>query len=178
MNTYNKRIVNLSFEILFAVLLIIGSYFTFCNNTTTKEVFAYNNYHKELDLKEIKPLVLTNAIPMTNDKALESYEKSIYQIINNNNSKVKYRLIYRIYNSPIKVEWFNYYLKINNKETISNLGNLGPKENIDYTDLILTEGIIDKLETKDVEYLIWLDSNVGNEAQNKSFDAKIILETY
>lgn len=178
MNT-SKKIIHLLFEILFAVLIMVGSYMTFCKGENLNEVLALNSSNnKNLEFKEIIPLQLSNIYPITNEDALNTYQKSSYQIINNNNSKVKYRLIYRIYNSDIKVEWFNYYLKINNNETISNLGNLGPKNSNDYVDLIIKEGIIDSNTTIDFNYLIWLDYNVGNEAQNKSFNAKIVLETY
>lgn len=178
MNDINKKIMYLSFEILFASLIIVFNFIVFYKSDTPSQVFAYNNAINALELKEITPLELTNIVPMTNDEALKEYNKSHYQIINNNNSKINYRLIYRMYNSSVKPEWLNYYLKLDDNEIISNLGNLGPKTNEEYIDIILKEGTINKNETIDFEYLIWLDYNVNNEAQNKSFSSKLIVETY
>ncbi len=178
MDNINKKIMYLSFEIVFAILIIVFNFIVFYKGDTPSQVFAYSNKINALELKEVTPLELTNIVPVTNDIALKEYNKSHYQIYNPNNSKMNYRLIYRMYNSTVKPEWFNYYLKMDDKEYISNLGNLGPKNSEDYIDLILKEGTINKNKTIDFEYLIWLDYNVNNEAQNKSFSSKLIVETY
>ena len=174
----NKTIIHLSFEILFAILIIFGSYNIFNTNKLTTNAVAYNSNNKNLIFEEINALDLTNIYPIENKDALNIYEPAKIKITNNNTSKFHYRLIYRISSNTMDLNWFNYYINLDNEESINKFINLKTKITSDYTDIIINEEIINENETIYVDYLMWLDYTIGNEAQNKSFIGNFVLETY
>ncbi len=173
----NKTIIKLSIEIFAAIFIAFFSYNIFNQGSTVSQAVAYNSGNKEVTLKEIKPLELSNIFPMDNEYALDNYEKAQYKIINNGTKEVNYRIIYRISND-IDYNWFNYYLKIDNNENTNKFEDQQKRQTIDYTDIILYEGKLEVNKTVDYEYLMWLDSSIGNEAQNKSFKGEFVIETY
>lgn len=173
----DKGIIRLSTEIFVALLIVVFSFNIFNNGETINKAFAYNSGNRQIMLNVIRPLDLSNIFPITDSEALNNYEKAQYQIINNESNNVNYKIIYRI-SRGIDFNWFNYYLKIYDEEKIDKFINQNIRENIDYIDIILYEGTIRKNEKIDFEYLMWLDYSVGNEAQNKTFNGEIIIETY
>lgn len=173
----NKIIIKLSMEILAAVFIAFFSYNIFSNGKTINEVLAYTSNNKTITLNEIKPLELSNIIPVSDTYALENYEKSEYQIINNNDNYVNYRIIYRISNN-VDINWFNYYLNVKDVEKTDKFNNQYIFEKDGYNEVVLYEGAIKAKDTVNFKYIMWLDSSVGNEAQNKSFSGNLVVETY
>lgn len=178
MNT-NKQILKLVFEILFASLIIVISIGAWNNSINIQnKVFAFNNKLNAIDFKQLNQMNVTNIFPISNEDALNKYNKSVFQLSNNNNINTKYRFIYRIYNSStIEIDWFNFYLKVDNDEIIDNLSNQIMNKTDEYVDIILYESNIDSNEIKEIEFLIWLDYNIGNEAQNKILRTETFVDT-
>lgn len=174
----NKQIFKLIFEILFVSLIIVINVEARNNSIDTQnKVFAFNNQLNALEFKQLNQMNVANIFPISNADALSNYEKSIFQISNKNNNNTRYRFIYRVYkSSTVEIEWFNFYLKIDENEIIDNLSNQSMIKTNEYIDIILYEGSLNSNEIKNVEFLIWLDYNIGNEAQNKTMSTKTFID--
>ncbi|MBQ7141345.1 MAG: hypothetical protein IJO32_07585 [Bacilli bacterium] len=175
----NKQIFKLIFEILFTSLIIVINISARNNSIDIQnKVFAFNNRLNAIEFKQLNQMNATNIFPISNDDALNKYEKSIFQISNKNNNNIRYRFIYRVYkSSTVEIDWFNFYFKIDENETIDNLSNQKINNTDDYTDIILYEGNLNSNEIKEIEFLIWLDYNIGNEAQNKVLRTETFVDT-
>jgi len=175
----NKQIFKLVFEILFASLIIIINIEVRNNSIDTQnKVFAFNNKLNSIELKQLNQMNTTNIFPISNEDALNKYEKSVFQVSNNNKTNKKYKFIYRVYNSStIEIDWVNFYFKADEKETIDNLSNQIMNKTDEYTDIILYEGNLNSNEIKEIEFLIWLDYKIGNEAQNKVLRTETFVDT-
>ena len=51
-------------------------------------------------------------------------------------------------------------------------------EKKNYMDFVLYNGELNKNNEKTFKYTMWLDKNVGNEAQNKSLSAQFVVKSY
>lgn len=175
----NKQIFKLMFEILFVSLIIVINMEARNNSIDIQnKVFAFNNKLNTIELKQLNQMDATNIFPITNEVALNNYEKSVFQVSNNNDKNIRYRFIYRIYTtSTVEIDWLNFYLKIDKNETIDKLSNQNKIKTDEYIDIILYEGNLIYNDVKEIEFLIWLDYNVGNEAQNKTISTKIFVDT-
>lgn len=175
----NKQIFKLIFEIFFVFLIIVINIGARNNSIDTQnKVFAFNNRLNTIELKQLSQMDVNNIFPISNEDALNNYEKSIFQVSNNNNKNTRYRFIYRVYTtSTIEIDWLNFYLKIDDNETIDNLSNQNMIKTDEYVDIILYEGNLNSNENKEIEFLIWLDYNIGNEAQNKTMSTKTFVDT-
>ena len=175
----NKQIRGLVFELLFASFISGFAIFAWVNPDTTLAKIAQVNGNQTITLQEIKPLNLENIYPIDDEIAINNYDKAVIRLTNNSTADSTYELIYRVSNdSTLNAEWLKFMLNVDGTNNIEFLDNLENNENNDYTDYILYTGKINANSQKDFEYLMWLDKNVGNEAQNKSLSANIIVKSY
>jgi len=175
----NKQIRSLIFELLFASFIAGIAIFAWVNPDTTLAKIAQVNGNQTITLQEIKPLNLENIYPIDDEKAIGNYDKAIIRLTNNSSADSTYELIYRVNNnSTLNTEWLKFMLNVDENSNVEILANLETNKNNGYTDYILYTGKLNANSQKDFEYLMWLDKNVGNEAQNKSLSANIIVKSY
>ena len=175
----NKQIRSLIIEIVFASFICGLAISTFINPNTTLAKIAFSNSSETITLEQVKPLKLENIFPVDDKTAIDTYDKAIIRLTNNSNNKSTYKLIYRVNNnSTLDAKWLKFMLNVDETNKIEFLSELEISKDSKYTDYILHTGEIDANSKKDVEYIMWLDKNVGNEAQNKSLSANLIVKSY
>lgn len=175
----NKKIRSVTFELVFAIIIFILAYSVWVNPSKAMVAFASSNENQTVLLSEVKPLKLENIFPISDEKAINNNEKGIFKLTNNSNINSKYSIVYRIYNnSTLDYNFLKYQLIIDNKSFVDFLSTLQINEENNYMDFTLYNGEIDKNSTKEFEYTMWLDSAVGNEAQNKSLSAQFVVKSY
>lgn len=175
----NKKIRSVICELLFTILIFVLALNVWLNPNTTIASFASSNDNQTVLLNEIEPLKLENIYPIDDEIAIENNQRGVFKIINKSNNNSIYSIVYRIYNtSTLDYNYLKYLLNIDGKTHIEFLSNVQITNNENYTDLTLYNGEIDKNNEKTFEYTMWLDRNVGNEAQNKSLSAQFVIKSY
>ena len=175
----NKKIRGLVYEIVFASFIAGVALFSWLNPDTTLAKIATANSSQTITLQEIQPLNLQNIYPIDDDKAINNYDKAVIRLTNNGNNTSTYDLIYRISNnSTLNSEWLKFMLNVDENNSVDFLSNLKITKDKNYTYYTLYTGKLEAYSQKDFEYLLWLDKNVGNEAQNKSLSANLMVKSY
>jgi len=175
----NKKIRGLLLELVFVTIIFTLAFSLWINPNTTMAAFASSNGDQTVLLEEVKPLRLENIYPISDNTAINEGEKGLFRLTNNSNVNSKYSIIYRIYNtSTLNYEFLKYQLIIDNKSFVDFLSNVQINEENNYIDFVLYNGEIDKNSEKTYEYTMWLDSKVGNEAQNKVLSAEFVVKSY
>ncbi|MBE6153612.1 MAG: hypothetical protein E7166_05250 [Firmicutes bacterium] len=175
----NRKIRNLVVEVCFATFIFTLAFSLWINPNTTMAAFAESNGNQTVLLQEVKPLKLENIYPISDSKAINNNNKGLFKLINNANVNSKYSIIYRIHNSStLDYNFLKYQLIIDDNSYVDFLYNLQFNEENNCVDFILHNGEIDKNSEKTFEYTMWLDSEVGNEAQNKVLSAEFVVKSY
>lgn len=116
---------------------------------------AYNSSNLSIDVIDQQAL---NLMPLSNNDALN--EKPVLVKID---GEGKYNLYFKYSTkSEIKPEW----IKVAVNGNINNLTDLTMEKEVGYEYFLIDKGIVNNHKTDEVN--IWLDSKVGNEAQNKN----------
>ena len=175
----NKKIRSLVYEIIFASFIGGIALFAWLNPETTLAKIATANTSQTVTLQEIEPLNLENIYPVDDEYAISNYDKAVIRVTNNGNNSSTYDLIYRISNnSTLDASWLKFMLNIDETNNVEFLSNLKTTRDNNYTYYTLYTGTLEAHSKKDFEYLMWLDKNVGNEAQNKSLSANLMVKSY
>lgn len=175
----NKKIRSVAFELIFTIIIFGLAYNVWINPNASIAAFASSNENQTVLLEEVNPLKLENIYPISDEKAINEGEKGLFKLTNNSNTNSKYSIIYRVYNySTLDYNFLKYQLIIDDKSFVDFLSNLQISQENNYIDFILYNGEIDKNSEKTFEYTMWLDSEVGNKAQNKSLSAQFVVKSY
>ena len=175
----NKRIRSLTFELFFTILIFILALGVWVNPNSTMAAFASSNESQTVLLEEIEPLRLENIYPIDDNKAISNNQKGLFKLTNNSNVNSKYSIVYRVYNtSTLDYNFLKYQLIIDEKSYVDFLSSVQINIENNYIDFVLYNGEIDNNSNKTFEYTMWLDKNVGNEAQNKVLSAQFIVKSY
>ena len=175
----NKKIIGVTFELIFTTIIFVLAYIVWINPNSSMAAFASSNESQTVLLSEVEPLQLQNIYPIDDDKAIKNQKKGIFKLTNNASVNSNYSIIYRIYNnSTLDYNGLKYLLNIDEKSYVDFLSNVQISEENNYVDFILYNGEIDNNSEKTFEYTMWLDKNVGNEAQNKSLSAQFLVKSY
>lgn len=175
----NKQIMKISIELLFSIIIFVLALGVWMNPNTTMAKFASSNENQTVTLEEVNKLKLENIYPIDDDVAINENEKALFNIKNQSNVNSKYSIIYRIYSSStLDYNFLKYYLNIDDKEYVESFSNIQSDNNNKYIDFVLYNGEIGGNSTKTFEYTMWLDKNVGNEAQNKVLSSEFVIKSY
>lgn len=175
----NRRIRGLLLEILFASIIFVLAFSMWIDPNASMAAFASSNENQTVLLEEVEPLKLENIFPIDDDKAIKNNDKGLFKLINNSSTNSKYSIIYRIYNSStLDYNFLKYQLIIDNNSYVDFLSNLQISKEKNYIDFVLYNGEIDNNSEKTFEYTMWLDSSVGNEAQNKVLSGEYVVKSY
>jgi len=175
----NKKIRGLLLELVFLFVIFTLAFSLWINPNTTMAAFASSNGDQTVLLEEIEPLRLENIFPIDDDKAIANNQKGLFKIINNSSVNSKYSIIYRVHrSSTLDYNFLKYQLIIDDKSYVDFLSNIQINEENNYIDFVLYNGEIDNNDEKTFKYTMWLDKNVGNEAQNKVLSAEFVVKSY
>jgi len=175
----NKKIRTIFFELIFSVIIFVLAYGVWVNPNASMAVFASSNESQTVLLEEIEPLRLENIFPIDDDKAIANNQKGLFKIINNSSVNSKYSIIYRVHrSSTLDYNFLKYQLIIDDKSYVDFLSNIQINEENNYIDFVLYNGEIDNNDEKTFKNTMWLDKNVGNEAQNKVLSAEFVVKSY
>lgn len=175
----NKQIRSIIFELFFVSIIFILALGVWVNPNSSMAIFSSSNKEQGVLIEEIEPLVLENIYPIDDEKAISSNKKGVFKLVNNSNENSKYSIVYRVYNnSTLDYNGLKYLLNIDEKTYMDFLSNIQMNEEDNYMDFVLYNGEINKNNEKTFEYTMWLDKNVGNEAQNKTLSAQFVVKSY
>lgn len=174
----NKEIKRLIFSIVsVSLFLIIATAFVYLpKQETLLSSLAFLQNQKRFYMQDLSSgILLKEAIPVSDTKGLEN-DPYIFKVVNNSNSKIKYRITFN--NNKDKIEksgrevlpnkYLRYTLKENNNDFIEPL-NLSD-------DGIIYETTINANSSITFEFKMWLDYNSDNNAMNKVFVGKVEIE--
>jgi len=165
---YNQKLIVAIITV--TLVLILGTSYAFFAFTlkAEKELSVVTGTFK-IDYKDQNKIELENAYPMKDAKgmSLTPYE---FTIENTGDLKALYDISLEIAeNSNLDYNCLKYSIKRNDEEWSS------PKR---LTSLKLEEGIeLDPTGKDHYQLRLWIDENVGNEAQGKTFIAKVIVNS-
>lgn len=173
----DKKIIKLLLSIGASLFLIVSTTFVYLtkkNNLLSSLIFLQNQqkfYMQDLS----SGILLKEAIPVSDSKGLEN-EPYIFKVVNNSDKEITYRILFK--NNIDKVKRLNKdvlpneYLRYIVKE--SNIEFIEPRNLND--DGIIYETTINAKSSTVFEFKMWLDYNSDNNAMNKSFIGKIMIE--
>lgn len=179
----NKQIKKVVFELIFAILLFTFAFIIWItpNSMDVGRVAATTlNTGGSVALEQISPLALENIYPVDDEYAITNYDKAILKLTNNSGSTSRYILSYRVYNnSTLDTKFLKFQLENENIDTrVDFMSNLGMNLGSNYIDYVLYSGEIAPNKSLEFKYLMWIDHNVGNEAQNKNLSAQFVVNSY
>lgn len=150
----NKEIRILIGEII-TVFLLCTSVIVYFNNKIEQKLTIDNDYYAyaltNLNIEE-KENYKYNFYPMTDEYAIANLKDSIF-VINNYGVTTNYQLIFVVSkDSTINIE--NMKLRINDKIITLNNYDYEDEFNFYYN---IEKGVIDKMDSIDINYRVWLD---------------------
>lgn len=177
----NQQIKKIFFELVFAILLFIIALFLWLspNKSLSRFLISETNSKNIVSLEEIKPLNLINIYPISDEDGINSDTNAILRIKNNSKTNSRYILSYRVNNnSTLDISYLKYHVIDEELNKVDFLSNLGKNKEENYTDYVISTGELAPNDEKNIDFNMWLDSNVGNEAQGKSLSANFVIISY
>ena len=175
----NKQIRKIVIELVFALFIFVLAFSIWINPNTTFAKMASSNENQSIVLEEIKPLKLENIYPVDDNVAINQNEKGLFNLKNSSNINSKYSIIYRIHNSSsLDYKFLKYQLIIDNKSYVDFLSNIQVIKEKNYIDIVLYNGELSANDNKEFEFTMWIDSSIGNEAQNKVLSSEFVVKSY
>lgn len=175
----NKKIRSVTFELIFTIIIFVLACGVWINPNSSMAAFASSNGNQTVLLQEVKPLRLENIYPIDDDIAINTSEKGLFKLTNKANVNSKYSIIYRVHDSStLDYNFLKYQLIIDDKSFVDFLSNVQINKEDGYVDFVLYNGQINNNSSKTFEYTMWLDSEVGNETQNKVLSAEFVSKSY
>lgn len=161
----NKKIVIIILQLILvtgAVLLTLPLREELEAKTNKVKNGEYTSFKELPNLQlEVKDTKVDNLIPIKDEDALNSKSLKV-KISNDNNTKGKYKLHLKYSkHSSVKTDW----LKISIDGKIYKLNDLLDAETSDYKYYLIDENTLLANKNKTYEIIMWMDYNVGNEAQ-------------
>ncbi len=164
MKAINLQIRKTIIEIIFAIIIVIGSYFIWDNLEINKYASFAANVHNynTISVAETKSAVQDYLIPKTDENGLKN--SGLILLENHINQEKPYKLILKI-NKDSTLDYRNLSIGINQK--IIRLKNALTNEDQNYYYFILDEGNL--IGKKELNASIWLNYDTTNESMGKSF---------
>lgn len=165
----NREILKCLIEINALLFIVIVTYpvMSFIGESEGSKIAEfYDNYETDrLTLYYEKQADLSNLFPVTEEYALNNFEKSIINVVNNTNENKVYNLVLIIEkNSTLDTK----YLKININGKTYKLDDLYYTENNYVKYFIIDNNTVKKESINYNNIYIWLDYETPNSEQNKT----------
>ena len=180
-NKIEKQIRKTLIELISVIIIFIISLFVWFNpNKTITNLIAKNASNKDgISLEQIKALSLNNITPISDNDAINNYDKAILKVTNNQNTTYGYQLIYRISNdSTLDVDCIKFQLKSGDIEKVDFLHNQEIKVSDNYKDYIIYTDEIQPNENKEFSYVIWINEDAKNDIQSKSLKSSFVINSF
>ncbi len=180
LKTINAQIRKVFFELIFAVLLfVLALIFFITPNKSLSNYILLNKTAGQVSIEEVKPLNLKNIYPIDDEEAIHSDTNATLKIQNHSKTNSRYILAYRVdKNSTLNTNYLKYQIIDNEVNKIDFLDNLGKNKSDNYIDYIISTGELTPKEKKEINFNMWLDHKVGNEAQGKSLTGNFVITSY
>ncbi len=172
-----KRIITSIVSILILVLIIGISYSYIRKDTKQQSTNVTQTNCINVELEDVtNAIVLKNAYPMEDSKG-ETTEPYTFKLTNTCNVGVNYNIDLEIIQEENAMSAKNIATKIDENDKVVLLESTKTTVEGEEGDIYkIGSGTLDPHTSVEHSLRLWLDINAGNDAQNKTFKSKIIID--